>query len=60
MCGIWFSLSREISTNVIDIIKHRGPDGFDFLKFETSLGPIFIGHRRLSIVDVSSAGHQPM
>ncbi|MDP1723431.1 MAG: asparagine synthase (glutamine-hydrolyzing) [Alphaproteobacteria bacterium] len=60
MCGIWFSFSREISSNVIDIIKHRGPDGSDFLKFETSFGPIFMGHRRLAIVDVSSAGHQPM
>lgn len=60
MCGIWFSFSREISADVIDIIKHRGPDDGDFLRFDSTLGPIFMGHRRLSIVDVSSAGHQPM
>lgn len=60
MCGIWFSFSREISIKVIDIIEHRGPDDFDFLKFETLYGLIFMGHRRLSIVDVSSTGRQPM
>lgn len=37
-------------------LRHRGPD--DGGRFE---GPgIQLGHRRLSIIDLSSAGHQPM
>ena len=37
-------------------MKHRGPDD-DGLFAE---GKIVLGHRRLSIIDLSSAGHQPM
>ncbi len=39
-----------------DLIKHRGPDdeGFYFSK------NFAFGHRRLSIIDLSDAGHQPM
>src|SRR3954471_19699307 len=37
-------------------LSHRGPDDEGiFLS-----GAIGLGHRRLSIVDISSAGHQPM
>jgi asparagine synthase (glutamine-hydrolysing) len=38
-----------------DVLRHRGPDG-EGLWVE---GPVGLGHRRLSIVDVA-AGHQPM
>jgi len=38
-----------------DILRHRGPDG-EGLWIE---GPVGLGHRRLSIVDVPG-GHQPM
>ncbi len=38
-----------------DVLRHRGPDG-EGLWFE---GPVGLGHRRLSIVDVAG-GHQPM
>jgi asparagine synthase (glutamine-hydrolysing) len=39
---------------------HRGPDdsGEEFIRF--SNGTLGLGHRRLSIIDLSSAGHQPM
>ena len=34
----------------------RGPDDYGF----EDLGPVMFGHRRLSIIDLSKAGHQPM
>ena len=39
-----------------DAIAHRGPDD-EGLYCENNLG---LGHRRLSIIDLSPAGHQPM
>ena len=64
MCGIngiAFSsrsnrvVERQLLEKMRDVITHRGPDD------EGSFidGPIGLGHRRLSIVDVA-AGHQPM
>lgn len=37
-------------------LERRGPDDMGFLHE----GPWHLGHRRLSILDLSSAGHQPM
>jgi len=63
MCGITgiFNLNGEpispvILRNMTDAIAHRGPDGEGFYND----GYIGLGHRRLSIIDLSSAGHQPM
>ena len=39
-----------------DVIKHRGPDG----EGHWLEGNIGLGHRRLSIIDLSPFGHQPM
>jgi asparagine synthase (glutamine-hydrolysing) len=39
-----------------NIIAHRGPDSFG----EYTDGPVGLGHRRLSIIDLSPLGHQPM
>jgi len=39
-------------------LTHRGPDDFGYW-FERDVG-VGMGHRRLSIVDLSPAGHQPM
>ena len=41
-----------------DAIMHRGPDDFGY--WHDSGQEFFVGHRRLSIIDTSSAGHQPM
>ncbi|MEI7456641.1 MAG: asparagine synthase (glutamine-hydrolyzing) [Nitrosomonadales bacterium] len=63
MCGIAgiFNLNGEPVSPVIlrkmtDAIAHRGPDG-DGQWIEGNVG---LGHRRLAIIDLSSAGHQPM
>ena len=61
MCGITGIISKnKIEKNIIepmtDTIIHRGPDGFGYYYGEKFV----FGHRRLSIVDLSDAGHQPM
>ncbi len=51
-----------------DMVSYRGPDdqGYLGLNFENGRADdgrsfqLFLGHRRLSIIDLSSAGHQPM
>ena len=40
-----------------DTIAHRGPDAEGYRVFDER---IFLGHRRLSIIDLSRQGHQPM
>ena len=41
-----------------DVLAHRGPDGEGFWQNDT--GNVLLGHRRLSIIDLSHAGQQPM
>src|ERR1017187_1680831 len=42
------------------VLQHRGPDFGSVNFFEQSNSSIGLGHRRLSIMDVSSNGNQPM
>src|SRR5215831_16869760 len=49
---------RECLTRMTSAMSHRGPDDAGYwLDTETGLA---LGHRRLSIVDLSPTGHQPM
>jgi len=41
-------------------LNHRGPDDHGFIIEEAAGGRLGLGHNRLSIIDLSSAGHQPM
>ncbi len=41
-----------------DALAHRGPDGEGC--WQNEAGNVLFGHRRLSIIDLSDAGHQPM
>ena len=63
MCGIAgiFHLDDAPASAVIlqrmtDAIAHRGPDG----EGAYVSGCIGLGHRRLAVIDLSPAGHQPM
>lgn len=63
MCGIAGILSnrsgKEYYSEVekmTDAIRHRGPDDSGIFADEN----ICLGHRRLSIIDLSENGHQPM
>ena len=60
MCGIWFSVGFPADPKHIDIVEHRGPDGRGFEVLDSAFGPIALGHRRLSIIDLSGAAAQPM
>lgn len=41
-------------------IDHRGPDDTGFEEMNSIKSKIVFGHKRLSIIDLSQAGHQPM
>jgi asparagine synthase (glutamine-hydrolysing) len=60
MCGIWFSLGFAPDPSRIDVVAHRGPDGSGWREFGSVAGPVALGHRRLSIIDLSAAAAQPM
>jgi asparagine synthase (glutamine-hydrolysing) len=56
--GDGFPRSDALITAMCDAIAHRGPD--DSGIWSSDRAPVTLGHRRLSIVDLSAAGHQPM
>src|ERR1044072_8251288 len=64
ICGVWEygatrgNVERELLTAMRDAMTHRGPDDAGELVFDDARGGV--GFRRLSIIDLSEAGHQPM
>ena len=60
MCGILGTLNLPFSTDVLNILQHRGPDDEGIESISSGSNVITFGHRRLSIVDLSGAGRQPM
>ncbi|WP_448188660.1 asparagine synthase (glutamine-hydrolyzing) [Azospirillum sp. sgz301742] len=63
MCGIAGIVARTAKLDIerrikemTDAVQHRGPDGEGFHRD----GRVAFGHRRLAILDLSPAGHQPM
>lgn len=63
MCGILGMFDRSgspvpegVLRAMVDKLAHRGPDGAG-VHVDGALG---LGHRRLAILDLSEAGHQPM
>lgn len=66
MCGIagFISNKSEFSQDILaemtHSLSHRGPDGFGLKIFETDNKQIGLGHRRLSIIELTELGAQPM
>ncbi|RJQ43486.1 MAG: asparagine synthase (glutamine-hydrolyzing) [Nitrospiraceae bacterium] len=65
MCGIagiicWDrqKIEEDVLLRMRDVMTHRGPDDSGFYINERK--SVALGHRRLSIIDLSSLGHQPM
>jgi asparagine synthase (glutamine-hydrolysing) len=76
MCGIFglFCLDHAYNQSDLEVrleaaqfsLSHRGPDDFGLERFNISKssnlssGSLSLGHKRLSIIDLSKGGHQPM
>jgi asparagine synthase (glutamine-hydrolysing) len=67
MCGIaggWWRVPlfdvRARINNALVALAQRGPDDRGFDEFPVHGGLAVLGHTRLSVIDLSSAGHQPM
>lgn len=60
MCGIIGTINLPLSIEHTGLIRHRGPDDGGLEHFNSGQHKISFGHKRLSIVDLSPAGHQPM
>ena len=66
MCGIAggvFYQGRDVNERMsaaLERLNHRGPDDQGCDVFRSADGAIALGHTRLSIIDLSTAGHQPM
>jgi asparagine synthase (glutamine-hydrolysing) len=63
VCGILafndgFPADENVIAHMRDSLVHRGPD--DAGTWRSPSGRVAFGHQRLSIVDLSPAGHQPM
>ncbi len=61
MCGIIGLTGTRYNTDrfrdIVKILSHRGPDGNGQMIFDNMT---FLGHTRLSVIDLSTAGNQPM
>lgn len=66
MCGIAGFVdfhcrsNKSILHDMTFALEHRGPDDFGLHLCQQGEAQIGFGHRRLSIIDLSSSGHQPM
>ena len=63
MCGITGFISSKISNprehigNMINVLKHRGPDNVSIWNEKNE---VYMAHSRLSILDLSKSGNQPI
>ena len=66
MCGIAGGFWRYAGDGLeargvtaLDRMTHRGPDDSGLELYRSTHGTVLLGQRRLSIIDLSSGGHQP-
>ncbi|MFN3950867.1 MAG: asparagine synthase (glutamine-hydrolyzing) [Thermaurantimonas sp.] len=52
--------TKESIKNSIDLLHHRGPDDEGIEHIVSDTFSAFLAFKRLSVIDLSSAGHQPM
>src|SRR5260370_24318751 len=67
MCGIAGVIGRisrnegeTIVQSMLSALDHRGPDDSGFHSWTFGTNVVVFGNTRLSILDLSAAGHQPM
>jgi asparagine synthase (glutamine-hydrolysing) len=66
MCGItgYIDLTGnstpEVLSNMVEVLNHRGPNDAGIRKIKSKYAVVGLGQTRLSIIDLSNAGHQPM
>lgn len=67
MCGIlggwWKEPPASVNSMInsaLEKLSHRGPNDKGAEFFDVNNGKVVLGHTRLSIIDLSSGGHQPM
>ena len=66
MCGIngFLDFNKQATRKDLSamnkVLMHRGPDGKGSEIFEKEKYTLGLGHRRLSVIDLSNAGEQPM
>jgi asparagine synthase (glutamine-hydrolysing) len=60
MCGILGTVNRAFDNTTLNLLAHRGPDDASISRVAVCSHVVTLGHRRLSILDVSPAGRQPM
>ena len=66
MCGIAGVIdfhkksTKSDVKSMIEPLNHRGPDGEGVSLFKSKNATIGFGHKRLSIIDLSQTGKQPM
>src|SRR5262245_24819109 len=62
MCGIWGAVGvgdERIAEIAARAMEHRGPDDYGIYVTREDV-PVSLVNRRLAIIDLSPAGHQPM
>ena len=65
MCGIsgFIDFKKTTTQNILEkmnrTMQHRGPDGEGYGMYQNDIATIGLGHRRLSIIDLSEGGSQP-
>lgn len=66
MCGIsglidfTFKSDYEGLKTMTNVLQHRGPDAENYVILQNEFAQVGLGHKRLSIIDLSSNANQPM